>query len=372
MKRLFFVHLSKISIVFFIAFLGTFIVPYKGFFPYADELLTYHLPRYFTAFANFDGLHYIAIARDGYHQYEQAFFPLYPLMMRLLSFFFNRNYLISGLVISYCSFIGGSIVLYALIKSEMREYSFWWVFAFLLSFPTAFFFSAIYTESFFFLVTVASFYFIKKQHFFRAGICTILASATRFVGVFLFLPFLLIIFKQKKPAKKSFLFALFPFVGLAGYMTYLYMTTKDPLSFINAQPVFGANRSDHLIFLPQVYYRYMKIFFFSQHTFQYFIALLEFIFFTVIFILCIIDFKISICKRTHFYTSLVLFSLVNILLPASTGTFSSIPRYGLLSLSIYFYLARIKSVKIKSAIIGLFCIGQIVLLALFVQGYFIA
>ncbi|PIX73599.1 hypothetical protein COZ39_02165, partial [Candidatus Roizmanbacteria bacterium CG_4_10_14_3_um_filter_33_21] len=40
---------------------------------------------------------------------------------------------------------------------------------------------------------------------------------------------------------------------------------------------------------------------------------------------------------------LLLFSFINLLLPTLTGTFSSIPRYALMSLSVFIYLGEIKS-----------------------------
>lgn len=372
MKRLIFMLLARILIIFYVAYLGVLIVPYKGFFPYADELAFYHLPRFITAFTNFDGLHYIDLASQGYRQYEHAFFPFYAIIIKGVSFIFNKNYLVSGLLVSYMSFIGGSIMLYRLIKSEMQGHSFWWVFVLLISFPTAFFFNALYTESLFFFLTITSLYFLKKKQFLKAGIFAAFSSATRLMGIFLCIPFLLVIVTQKKWTKKSLLFALFPFIGLGIYMIYLYITTHNPFTFISVQPIFGANRSDHFIFLPQVYYRYIKIFLFSSFTFQYYIAIVEFIFFNGILVLCLLDLKENAMKRNFFYIGLILFSLTNILIPTATGTLSSIPRYGLFSLSLYFYLARIKSVRIKSIIIGLFSVGQIILLALFVQGYFIS
>ena len=42
------------------------------------------------AWANFDGEHYLAIAINGYKPLEQAFFPIYPM---LISFFSKPNLL---------------------------------------------------------------------------------------------------------------------------------------------------------------------------------------------------------------------------------------------------------------------------------------
>src|SRR5207248_6926983 len=49
-------------------------------------------------------------------------------------------------------------------------------------FPTAFFFSAIYTESLFLALTVAAFYAARRQRWALAGLCGGLAAATRNTG----------------------------------------------------------------------------------------------------------------------------------------------------------------------------------------------
>ena len=67
----------------------------------------FNLPNWIFALANFDGLHYIFIARDGYVQYEQAFFPLYPLSIKFLTPLFFNNQLLTGLLISNVSFFLG-------------------------------------------------------------------------------------------------------------------------------------------------------------------------------------------------------------------------------------------------------------------------
>src|SRR3989304_8875042 len=68
-------------------------------------------------------------------------------------------------------------------------------------------------------------------------------------------------------------------LGLFGYMYYLGVTYGDPLAFFRVQPGLGAGRSgSELIFLPQVLWRYVRIFVsvpFSSLNYQ--VALLEFL-----------------------------------------------------------------------------------------------
>src|SRR3989344_6875835 len=74
--------------LFFVAFLASFIFPgFKTSFPYANIALEVtNLPNWIWGFGNFDGVHYLRIAQNGYNaEFSQAFFPFYPLLIN----FFN-------------------------------------------------------------------------------------------------------------------------------------------------------------------------------------------------------------------------------------------------------------------------------------------
>src|SRR5437867_13438712 len=49
--------------------------------------------------ANFDGSHYISIAKIGYQTYQQAFFPLFPIFIRFITTLFQSNYIQSSFLI---------------------------------------------------------------------------------------------------------------------------------------------------------------------------------------------------------------------------------------------------------------------------------
>ena len=90
------------SVEFILSSLAIYVLPYQPSFAYPKDLLQYNLPRLISSFANFDGLYYLRIARFGYQQYEQVFFPLYPLAIRCFTLIF-KNPLIAGLIISNLS-----------------------------------------------------------------------------------------------------------------------------------------------------------------------------------------------------------------------------------------------------------------------------
>ena len=378
--------------LFLCSFIAQKTVPYLGFFPYKELLVEFNLPTWVSSFANFDGIHYLLIAKQGYSQYEQAFFPLYPLLIKTVSFVIP-NYLITSLLISTISFGAGLVFFSKLLRSwEIKSNA---PLFFLLAFPTTFFFGVVYTEGLFFMLFILSLYFLQRKNFWAAGLCAALSSFTRLIGIFLIIPFFFqliaekhINFKNFKFVIKNYIFLLVsPLLGLFSYMVFLWKTTGDPLFFFNSQPIFGAHRSTHLILLPQVYFRYLKILFTANRNFQWFLSLFEMSVFSFVFIILVLDLikiaqkllkpsanlrglQLSI-KTGYMLIGLNLFSLINLVLPTLTGTFSSIPRYALFSLSFFLYLSQIKSQVVKIGILALFIFMQIALLSFFVQGYFV-
>jgi len=348
---------------FLVTYLAPFFISYLGFFPYKELLADFNLPHWLNSLANFDGIHYLLIARQGYSQWEQAFFPLYPLLIKLLTFVVN-NGLIVSLLISNIAFLIGLFILSRLID---KKHAFWFL-VFILVFPTSFFFGAVYTEGLFFLLFVSTLYFLKKQKYLLTSLVVTLASLTKLIGVFLIIP----IFFHWIKKRKSFATIAAPLVGLGIYCIYLFKTTGDPFFFLTSQPIFGANRSTSLIFLPQVVWRYIKIFITAAHNFQYFISLLEFSIFMLVFVILAFDLLKNFKIRNVERLSLNLFSFANLILPTLTGTFSSVPRYALFSLSFFLYLAEIRNKWAKMIIALVFLILHVVLLGFFSQGYFIS
>lgn len=281
------------------SYIAPFFIPYLGFFPYTEMFKHTFLPPFIYSFANFDGLHYVRTATMGYSQYAQAFFPLYPLLIRYSRVLLGNDPFLTGLVISYLFFMIGLLVLNKYL--QLLKYSssqIFWVIIFLNVFPSSFFFGALYNTSLFFGFVIASLYFSKKKQFVFAGLSAILASVTRLEGIFLVIVFILPLFFSKKKYQHypRLLFVIVsPVAGLISFMAYLWKTTGDPLFFIHSQPAFGANRSSSIILLPQVLYRYIKIFITANHDFRYYVSVLEFSIFILVLGILLADLFI-ICR----------------------------------------------------------------------------
>jgi len=367
-------------LLFLIAFVSIYFLPiFGGRFPYADRVLEItHLPYWAWGWGNFDGVHYLRIAQDGYKAaYSQAFFPVFPVLIRLFSFIFPKDFSLnttlytdpsffySGLILSNVFFLSSLYLLFKLINIDFKKDIAFLSVIFLLAFPTSFYFGAIYTESLFLLLSVLSVYLIRSNKFVLAAIVIAVSTATRITGVLLIPLYLIEAFNSKK--KINFVWALITPIGLLAYMCYLKTTVNDPLYFLTSQPFFGAQRSgNEIILLPQVIYRYFRIFLTTDiRSLAFFNAFIEFAF-TIIPLGALI----FLFKKVRF--SYWFFSICTLLLGTFTGTFSSMPRYVLIPF--VFILPQIVVVTRRYVKPFLFMSGlvAIVLVILFVRGYWIA
>jgi Gpi18-like mannosyltransferase len=371
----------KIKLIFAAFFLLTLLtliltprfVSYLGFFPYRDHASTYGLPPFLNSLANFDGVHYLLITNQGYSQYEQSFFPLYPILIKSLSVLLFHNYFLSAILISNLALILAVLIFFRYLRLINFSSPFWFI-VFLLFFPTSFYFSAAYTESLFLLLFIASLYSLQRRHYFLAFILAALCSATRVIGVFLFLPFLITFLSSSHRRPGPLLALLGPITGLSAYSLYLYLAYGDPLYYFHALPAFGTGRSASIILLPQVIYRYLKIFVLAAPNFQYFIAVLEFVLFCLAFFsLIYLLYRFWQTRSADYpFLGIYLFSAASLILPTLTGTLNSIPRYLLLVPSLFLFLASIRNRSLKIVILLLFIVLRTILFAYFIQGYFIA
>lgn len=336
------------------------------------------------SWANFDGEHYLAIAKNGYVPLTYFFFPLYPIFIKFFERFFSGDfsYLYSGLLVSHGFFIIGLYGFVKLIRLDYKEKIVNLSLLTLLLFPTSYFFGSVYTESLFFALVVWAFYFARTGNFLLAGILGGLSTSTRIIGLALIPAFAFEYFfvNQKNiesgrhlsftPVKLISLALISS--GLLIYMYFLSSTAGDPLAFFhNLSNVFGEQRSTYLVSLPQVFYRYfVKIL--PNVNYDYFPAV-----FTTLFEL-LVGILLSVLSIFSFYKlrlSYALYLLASFLIPTFSGSFSSLPRYALVSFPAFILLAlyfnkinpRIR-VVLYSALAVLLAISTM----LFTRGYWVS
>ncbi len=197
-----------------------------------------------AVWGRWDAVHYIDIAKRGYYGTDMAFFPLYPALIHVVSLF-TGNAIVAGILISNVSLFFGLLFCYKLVEHLYDRGVAQRTIFYISIFPTAVFFSAAYTESLFFALTVASFYYIREHKWLLAGLLGGLAALTRVEGVLLAVPFAIEAFNayragrgdaRRRPSLSAVLGggALIP-LGLALYMATLWVIRGDPLYFSHVQ-----------------------------------------------------------------------------------------------------------------------------------------
>jgi Gpi18-like mannosyltransferase len=315
----------------------------------------------FWGHLNFDGEHYLAIARDGYKPLEYFFFPVFPILMNYFSIFV-------GLVISNLFFLITLVGIYKLVKLDYEEQIAKLTIVLFLVFPTSFYFGTYYTESIFLSLVIWSFLFARQSKFFLAALLAAFASATRVIGVIMFPVLILELLIQKK---KNFWPILISPLGILIYMYYLQQQTGDLLIFFHQIAIFGEQRSSGLVLLPQVVYRYIfKIF--PALPYNYFPILFTTYLEASITLIFLILIVIGIFKLRLSYSFYATFALI---IPTLVGSFSSMPRYALvvfpvfILISIYLNkLPKIYTYFVFSAMLLLLVIAE----SLFWRGYWLS
>jgi|CXWL01.1.fsa_nt_gi hypothetical protein len=336
-------------------------------------------PNYLAGvWANFAGHDFMDIARLGYGAPLKAgayiFFPLFPVLLGKLATFIP-NYLASGLLISHISLVFALYYLYQLVKIDYPTTVAKNTLILLMIFPTAFFLGAVYSESFFLLLVVLSFYLVRRQKFFLACLLAMFASATRFAGIFLWPALAWEIWQGHQKRTKTqgldsvLVWLTLPPLGLLAYMRYLLVNTGDALLFLKISPDFGPNLVvSKLILLHQVLFRYGKMIAFSRADDPlYYLVILEFAVGILLLVLTVIAFH----KLRRSYA---IFTLLSYLIPTFTGTFAGMPRFALTIFPVFILLALWYE-KQKPAVRKIYLLANIIisifLIAYFTRGYYI-
>jgi Mannosyltransferase (PIG-V) len=174
--------------------------------------------------ARWDSVWYLSIADSGYgHGSDRAaFFPLYPLLLRVGGRLCGSP-LVAGLVLSCVCFLVALALLHRLTAIELGADAARWAVLATALFPGGLWFSAVYSESLFLMVSVGSVLAARTGHWARAGALGALAAATRSAGLLLVVPLVLLWFDERRrggrPRDLGWL-ALVP-AGLGAYCGYL-------------------------------------------------------------------------------------------------------------------------------------------------------
>lgn len=336
------------------------------------------LPYALHIWGNFDGVHYLEIARRGYQTWEQGFFPLYPLLIFLLQRATHLPYLLVAFCISNISFLLACLLFYKLLLIDHKEKLSILFFLSVFFWPTSFFYGAVYNDSLFLVLTICAMYFARRNHWVLSSVSASFATLARLNGLAIVAFIVAEYMEQKKivfPFKRKDIFTagkdklysivLIPLFFI-GYLGYIHLRFGNWKLLFTSMSVWG---QDKIVFPLQVVWRYIKIIMSYQiFQFTYWVAIIELGAF--IFYVCMIIYSYRKIKWSYW-----VFFLLSILIPSLTGTFQGMPRYGLhlypLFLSLSLFLEK-KSFPIKMVYYLVSFLLLILSLAFFTRGYFIS
>ena len=336
----------------------------------------FSFPNLINIWANFDGDSYLKLAEYGYSSSfthtAYAFFPIFPWLIRIVNVF--GSYLFSALIISHVSLVLALYFLWKLLRLDYSKKIVDTTLLLLMVFPTAFFFGSVYSESLFFLLSVLTFYSFRKGNFFLACFFAMIASVTRVVGIFLWPALLIELWHQygkdwKKALNPQAVWLLLPPLGLLSYMRFLSLKTNNAFYFLTSQPLFGASRELDKIVLPhQVFYRYLRMIIFIDHTDPlFFTILLEFI--TGLGFLVLVVWGLKKLRPSYSIYTALAFAL-----PALSGTFSGMPRYVLVLFPAFILMAEVYQKlpeNFRKLYLAVSVLFSLIAVTLFSRGYFI-
>lgn len=198
----------------------------------------------FTAWERFDGLWFLRIATHGYaaHDGSAAFFPLYPLATRGVSWLLGGHPFAASLIVSNGAFLGALVVMYVLAASELSEDAARRAVTYAAIFPTAFFFLAPYSESLFLLLCLTAFWAGRRRKWPAAAAAGALAALTRNVGLLLVAPLAVEALLQWRERRRprdlwNLGWSLGPVVGISAYLWYSAVRFGDWLAPLHQQAV---------------------------------------------------------------------------------------------------------------------------------------
>jgi hypothetical protein len=211
----------------------------------------YRTPHAFwDTFARYDSGWYNQIATAGYAYAEGgrnnlAFFPLYPLLMRVGGRILGgeqQDFYFAGILVSWVAFALAMPLLYRLARQDLPHENALRAVAYAGVFPSAYFFGVVYSESLFYLGLVGAALALRTRQWVWAAIAGAVMTATRVNGV-MFVPALALLAWQADRSTGGRWRAVLAVAGVCGgfgaYCLYNYWLSGDPFAWYRAITYWG-------------------------------------------------------------------------------------------------------------------------------------
>jgi hypothetical protein len=310
-----------------------------------------------------------------------VFFPAYPLAMRAVGRLLGSRYVLGGMILSFAAFLVALIYLYGLARQwldhEQTVTALW----LLASYPFALFYSAVYTESLYLCAAVAAFFHFHRGELVKASIWGLVVGLTRPNGCFLSLPLGILalehlfrgsggagprrwwhevvhghpvagqplaVFRPRPFA--TLLTAAMPGIGMLLYSLFIYNLTGDAFAWAKGHIAWGRQYGglSNLFVNSYVYVSYFGLYAYTSS-----IPLDVMNAAPALFV-----FAMTWLVFRRFGLPYAVFLLVNLVPPILIGGFLSVGRFTSVLFPAFLALALLVPLRVRSAWIVAFAMGQ--------------
>lgn len=199
-------------------------------------------------FLRWDALWYLDVLEHGYHftgpgdpKTNVGYLPLYPWLARAASLGGLIDTRLAGLIVSLVGFGLACVLLWQLVAREWRDARLATLtVTFLLFSPVSFYFTTLYSESWFLPLTIGCFLAARSDRWWLAGVLGAFAAFTRVVGVALVVPLAWEALgawrtRAGRARWQPLLAAALPVAGLAAYAVVMWVVFGNPFMYSQAQ-----------------------------------------------------------------------------------------------------------------------------------------
>jgi hypothetical protein len=201
--------------------------------------------------ARWDAFWYLDIATRGYRwngnpleQQNVVFFPLFPLLMRVIGRAIGGHVLLAGLLVSLIAFLLALCGFWRWTADRLGADAATGAVWLLSAFPLALFFSAVYTESLYLLVAVAACDHAERRQFARSAAFGFLGGLVRPNGLLLSIPIAWTAFVADRDRHQELsrgAAAIAPILGMLCFSAYLAWRVGDPFVWLANQAAWPNN-----------------------------------------------------------------------------------------------------------------------------------
>lgn len=202
----------------------------------------------FSLTMGWDAGWYLAVAENGYEravpagignvaQTNLVFFPAYPLSFRLFSGLFDTSVRQAALIVSLCSGLVGSVLMWHLAHRFTDRDGASRAVALMVFFPAAYVLSMGYAEAMFIMLVAASMLALFHERWLIAGTCALVAGATRLPGIALTLACMWAAYEaiRARGEWKALIAPALAPLGTVAFMVYQWVHVGSPVAWLDSQ-----------------------------------------------------------------------------------------------------------------------------------------